>query len=89
MERFEFKLISTALNPPRLLLRYVDDTFVIQQVEHNQQFLQHISSIDCHIQFIMENPKANGALPFLDALVSLGSSNTLNTTVYRKPTHTD
>ena len=33
--------------------------------------------------------KQEGALPFLYTLVSPGPHNTLVTTVYRKPTHTD
>ena len=43
-EEFESKAIRTAPNPPRLWLRYVDDSFVIKQVEHSQQFLHHINS---------------------------------------------
>ena len=50
MEEFECKAISTSPNPPRLWLRYVDDTFVIQQTKHSQQFIHHINSIDPHIQ---------------------------------------
>ena len=68
---------------------YVDDTFVIQKVEHSDQFLQHINSIDCHIQFTTENPEDNGSIPLLDTVASLGPNNTLTTSVYRKCTHTD
>ena len=37
----------------------------------------------------MEDPKENGSIPLLDTLLSLGPYNTLTTSVYRKPTHTD
>ena len=56
---------------------------------HSPQFLQHINSLDLHIQFTMENPKEDGSIPVMDSLVSLGPNNTLTTSVYRKPTHTD
>ena len=67
----------------------MEDTFVIQQAKHSQQLLQHINSQDPHIQFTTEEPNQEGALPFLDTLVSPGPSKTLVTTVYRKPTHTN
>ena len=76
-------------NPSRLWLRYVDDTYVIQEAEQSQQLLQHINSIDPHIQFTMENPKDNDTLPFLETVVFLGAKNTITTTVYRKPTNAD
>ena len=49
MEAFVSKAICTAHNPPRFWLRYVNNTFVFQQAENSQQFLQHINSIDPHI----------------------------------------
>ena len=67
----------------------MDDTFVIQQAEHSQQFLQHINSIDPQIQFNTKFPSSDGSIPFLDTLVTPGPYNTLLTGVYRKPTHTD
>ena len=67
MEKFKVKAISS-VPTPHLWLRYVDDTFVIQQAVHSHQFLQHINSHDQHIQFTMENPKEDGFIPFLDTL---------------------
>ena len=54
-------------SPPRLWLRYVDDTFIIQKEEQKQQFLKHINSVDLAIRFTVED-KENSAIPFLDAL---------------------
>ena len=71
MEEFEVKAINTTPTP-HLWLRYVDDTFVIQQAEHSHQLLQHLNSQDPHIQFTMEDPNQDGTLPFLDTLVSPG-----------------
>ena len=56
----------------------MDDTFVIQEAKHSQKLLQHISSQDPHIQFTVEEPNQEGALPFLDPLVSPGPNNTLS-----------
>ena len=48
-----------------------------------------INSQNPHIQFTMEDPGKNGALPLLDTLVSLGPNNTQVTSVYRKLIHID
>ena len=85
IEDFEIKAINTSTKPPRIWLRYVDDIFVIVKAEHSHQFLQHINSIDPHIQFTAETPNADGSIPFLDSLVSPGPDNTLLTTLHGKP----
>ena len=59
-----------------------------KKVEQRHQFLQHLNSIDPHIQVTAEDPNTYGSLPFLDTLVTPGPGNTLLTKVYRKPTHT-
>ena len=88
MEEFEVKALQSFPHPPSLWLRFVDDTFVINKAEHSQDLLQHINSQDPHIQFTVE-PTQQGSLPFLDTLVTVQPDNTFNTSVYRKPTHTD
>ena len=70
-------------------LRFVDDTFVITKAEHSQVLLQHINNQDPHIQFTVEEPLQQGALPFLGTLVTTEPNNTFSITVYRKPIHTD
>ena len=88
MEEFELKTLQSFPNPPSMWLRFVDDTFVINKAEHSQDLLQHINNQDPHIQFTVE-PTQQGSLPFLDTLVTIQPDNTLSTSVYRKPTHTD
>ena len=88
MEHFERKTLSTTTTP-RLWMRYVDDTFVIQQEGHKQTFLDHINKVDPAIRFTVESNQEEGAIPFLDTIVKPKADNTLSLTVYRKPMHTD
>ena len=46
------------------------DTFVIQEEEHRNEFLQHINSIEEKIKFTAESTRADGSMPFLDTLVT-------------------
>ena len=71
------------------MVRFVDDTWVIQTQAHKQAFLDHINSIDPSIKFTVEGTQGNGAIPFLDTLVTPQADNSLSITVYYKPTHTD
>ena len=66
MAEFKLKALSSTPYLPHLWLGYIDDTFVIQEAKHSQQLLQHINSQDQHIQFTVEEPNQEGALPFLD-----------------------
>ena len=70
-------------------MRYVDDTFVIQQEGHKQTFLEHINKMDRAIKFMVEGNQENGTIPFLDTLVKSEAENNLSITVYRKPMHID
>ena len=89
MENFEVEAIRSALSPPQFWKRYVDDTFTILQSSKKEEFLEYLNSIDQQIQFTAENQREDGAMPFLDILVSPGRDGSLSTSVYRKPTHTD
>ena len=51
--------------------------------------MKHINSIDHNIQFTCEEPSEDGSIPFLDMLIIPDEDGRLNTTVYRKTTHTD
>ena len=79
----------TSKSKAKLITTFVDDTCVIQQQAHKQAFLNHINSIDPAIKFPFEGNEGNGAIPFLDTLVTPEADNSLSTTVYHKTTHTD
>ena len=67
----------------------MDDTSVIQQQSSKQAFLEHINSINPAIKFTVEGIQGNGAIPFLDTLITPLADNSLSITVYHKPIHTD
>ena len=67
----------------------MDDTFVIQQEEHKQNFLGHINNVDPAIMFTMESNQQDGAIPFLDTIIKPEADNTQSLTFYRKPIHTE
>ena len=89
MEEFEAKALVHHHTPPSLWKRFVDDTLVVINSTHREEFLKHINSIDEGIQFTAENTKADGSMPFLDIFVIPQSDGCLSTTVIRKPTNTD
>ena len=89
MEAFEKQAINTALPPPRFWRRFVDDTFVIIKKTQEDSFFEHINAIDDKIQFTKETSRSDGSMPFLDTIVTINDDGSLNTKVYRKPTHTD
>ena len=90
MESFEVRALQSSPNPPSVWQRFVDDTFVIMKKAHKEEFLTHLNSVDSNIQFTSEEPRRpDGSLPFLDILITPDKDGRLDTTVYRKPTHTD
>ena len=88
-ENFETKAISTSPHPPLMWKRFVDDTCIVIKAAHKQEFLEHINSIDPHIQFTSEDSKRDWPMPFLDMLIPPTEDGRLNAKVYRKHTHTD
>ena len=46
--------------------RYVDDVFSIIPKGNRVILLQYLNSIDPHIKFTIEQPNAEGGIPFLD-----------------------
>ena len=89
IEDFEIRAISSAVHPPTIWKRFVDYTFVVIESSRKEEFLEHINNMDPHMQFTTEDAKPDGSLPFLDTIVLPQPDNSLLTSAYRKPTHTD
>ena len=71
METFENRAITSTVIPPRLWKRCVDDTFVILQQSHKEEFLLHIiNSVDPSIIFTTGETRPDGPMPFLDTLIT-------------------
>ena len=88
MQDLETKAVQYSEFIPKIWYRYVDDTFVIIEKQHEDYFFEHINLINPSIQFTKEL-ESDHKLPFLDVLIHRDISSTLNTTLYRKPTHTN
>ena len=89
MEQFEKEALETAPHPPSLWKRFVDDTLVILEAKYKDEFFHHINSLDTNIKFTAETSKADGSIPFLDTWITPQRDGSLQTKVYRKPTHTN
>ena len=70
VECFERKALASAINPPQVWYRFVDDIWGIQKQAQKQSFQDHINSIDPAFKFTVEGTKGNGTIPFLDTLVT-------------------
>ena len=89
MEYFEDLALGPEIPIPiKEWKRYVDDIFSIIPKGKRDNLLNYLNSIDPHIKFTVEQPYAEGAIPFLDTLPQPKGEN-ISVSVYRKPTHMD
>ncbi len=89
MESLEKKALESSPQKPKIWLRYVDDTFVVwpHGTKTLLKFQQHLNKQHPNISFTMEE-ESERQIPFLDVMVNrIGPQ--AQTSVYRKPTHTD
>ena len=66
----------------------LDDTCCALRTDSIENFHHHLNSIEPSIQFTLE-AESEGQLAFLDVLTSRNPDGSMDTTVYRKPTHTN
>ena len=86
MEDVEQRALATCKSHPPIWKRYLDDMLMALPKGQIQKFHQHLNSIECTIQFTIEE-ESEGALPFLDTWITHHDDGTLSTTVFRKKTH--
>ena len=86
IQRLEELSIYRMIHTPRLWLRKVDDTFAISGHETSDT-LKELNEIHKDIQFTAEE-EFDKKLPFLDCLISRKQNQTIETSVYKKKTHT-
>lgn len=73
---------------PFLILRYVDDLFLIIHENATQKTLENANSIDHNIQFTIEIETASRTINFLDTTITRNQDNTIKTKWYHKPLST-
>ena len=87
MQNIKEQALATYTRTVPLWLRYVDDTFTAVHKDGIDDFHERLNRQNADIQFTKEIEE-NVKIPFLDCLVTR-DNNRLETTIYRKPTHTD
>ena len=87
IEHFESLAIPTSQTSIKWWFRYVGEVHSATRKYQFNKLQEHLNSIDPHIEFTIEIQGTDG-LSFLDTLTK-PTPNSIESTVYRKPTHTD
>ena len=83
MERLEARAIATFIEPPKLWLRYVDDTFAKLKKIFVRRFLEHLNCQHPRLKFTTEE-QVDEKISFLQALVHVLEDRTTKIRIYRK-----
>ena len=86
MEHFEFLAIPTSPTFIKWWFMYVDNVHSATKKNPVNKLQNYLNSTDPHIKFIIELPGTDG-LPFL-VILTKPTPNSIESTVYRKSTHT-
>ena len=87
LQAYENTALTTALHPPKIWERFVDDVYSILKRTHLEYIFHHINKLYQNIKFTMDE-ESNGELAFLDTLLKQNNEE-ITALVYRKPTYTD
>ena len=84
MQAYECTAITTALYPPKVWKRFVDEIYSILKHTHLENFSHHINNLHQNIKHTLEE-ESNGGLALLDTLLKRNNGE-ISVLVYRKPT---
>ena len=85
MEHIEEIAITTAPHPSHWWFCFVDDSHTCLLKDYVSEFHDHLNSINPNIQFTVEK-ETESKLAFLDTMTTRDNTNTIQVSVYRKPT---
>ena len=89
MQNIEEQALATYSKTCPLWLRYVVDTITAVHKNKIHEAHEHLNKQNTSIQFTKDSEiEENGKILFLDCLLTR-ENKTLQTTIYKKPTHTD
>ena len=88
MTELEIAMITSLGNYLQNWKRFVDDTFTFVLPDKIGYIVNQLNSFDENIQFTFEMEEET-KLAFLNVMVIRNTNDTINTTVYQKPTNTD
>ena len=88
MEKLEERANNSFHSPPCIWFCYVDDIYDIMESNYIEEFhfLQYLNTI-CDSSKFTKEEEYESSLAFLDMLVTRTPEGSLQTTVFRKPTH--
>ena len=86
MESIENRMLKDFASPPRIWIRYIDDTFVVLKKTEVVSFYKLINKIEDSIKFTVEQ-EVDNAIRFLNILI-IRNNVQLTTKAYKKRTHT-
>ena len=87
MQTVEQNVLETFPARPWFLKRYVDDTLTVVRQDQVDEFHRRLNNIEQRINFTIEMEK-NSQISVLDVLLHREDDGSIQTSVYRKPTHT-
>ena len=88
MTELEIEMIPSLGNYLQNWKRFVDDTFAFVLPDKIEYIVNQFNTCDENIQFIFEMEEEN-KLAFLDVMVITNTNDSINITVYQKPTNRD
>ena len=89
MQNYEKRMLVGFENPPRVWLRYVDDTLVVIRENLLDEFMNYLNDFHSDIKFTIEKESEGHTIQFLDCAIRRNEDGSIDTSVYRKASHSN